>query len=234
MLSWRLLNSVRTPEDVRVFEAMYELYEASFPEDSERESKDLWKEVLNGNKHHGYRLEFIVAEHGSEVAGAIAYEYYPASRCGLLTFVFVGSAYRQGGIARELTGRAHARLTSVSGGKLRFLFAEAEDPVRVASGGIRTSIDPELRLRILSRLGARVVNIQYVQPALGPGKRAAEHLMLLLLAPQDVETLQRQALEEFLREFYASLYVEEKEMDTLLGKAFAEIPGDVVRLTPLA
>jgi len=46
-LSWYLIDQLRTAEDLLVFDNMYELYEASFPEASERQSKASWTEALS-------------------------------------------------------------------------------------------------------------------------------------------------------------------------------------------
>ncbi|HET6568725.1 MAG TPA: GNAT family N-acetyltransferase [Rhodothermales bacterium] len=230
-LSWELLSRVQTPGERDVFEAMYDLYEASFPEDSERESKEKWERVLRAAEQQTYVLEFMVARMGSEVVGGAAYEYYPMSECGLLTFLFVRSAYRGRGIARGLVARVHRRLTSEK--PLRILFAEVEDPVLVEANGIETSIDPHLRLRILAQLGAKAVDIHYVQPALEPHKKPAEHLMLLAMVHETMNTIDRRTLEAFLNEFYASLGVETDAASVLLEHAFANTTGERVSLAPL-
>lgn len=222
MLTWRLLNRLSSQEDCRVFEAMYDLYVSAFPEDSERESKETWEQALALGDDGPYRLEFVVCEAGKNVAGGVALEYYPKSACGLLTFLFVSEAHRQKGVARALVERACARLDEASRGRLRYIFAEAEDPVRVQSFGIKTSMDPVLRLRALSRLGARAVQIDYVQPALGPEKRPAEHLILLLLAPARAERVDRPILRAFLLEFYGSLGVHGSAADALLIRAMGD------------
>ena len=213
---------------------MHALYESAFPEDSEREPKEVWENALAAGNDVPYRLEFIVAEAGSEIAGGISLEYYPQSGCGLLTFLFVAEGFRDRGVARSLVSRALARLHDLGGGRLRFVFAEAEHPSAVASRDVKSSMDPTLRLQILRRLGARLVRIDYVQPALGPGQRPAEHLLLLLLAPPDTEFIHRRDLRAFLLEFYGSLDVRGAAADQLLRRALgdpaASAPVPVVTL----
>lgn len=229
-LSWYLIDQIRTEEERVLFDAMYALYEVSFPEESERESREKWIETL-ATEDKEYTLEFIVARNGREVAGGIALEYYPHSACGLLTFVFVREHYRDRNIGRALVDRAHKHLRS--GKPLHYLFAEVEDPERVEEGRIKSAIDPGLRLRILARLGARVIPIRYIQPALGPGQRPAEHLLLLAMAPYGATSIDRRRLVVFLREFYSSLDVSADDADALLEVAFAGVTDEHIPLLPL-
>jgi GNAT superfamily N-acetyltransferase len=230
-LSWYLIDQLRTAEDLLVFDNMYELYEASFPEASERQSKASWTEALS-SRDIGYSLSFIVARDGYEVAGGIAFEYYPLSACGLLTFVFVRERYRKQKLGRALVERAHKQLRS--GKPLHYVFAEVEDPERVDRSRIKSAIDPRLRLRILARLGARAIPIRYIQPALEPGQQPAEHLMLLILAPHEATSIDRSRLTTFLHEFYASLDVSEPDEAKLLVVAFAGLEGEKIPVFPLA
>lgn len=187
------------------FDGLFRLYEASFPDASETESREKWEALLAGTRDDGYTLAFALARDGEGVAGGIAYEYYPQSACGLLTYVFVAPRARRHGVARELIRRALEALEQTAGGSLRCVFAEAENPEEAAQQGIRSAIDPHERLEALARLGARRVDVPYVQPALEKGQPPALHLYLLLFHPPAATRLERGVLEAFLREFYASL-----------------------------
>jgi GNAT superfamily N-acetyltransferase len=233
MVRWQLLSRLDTPDARAIFDRMYALYEQSFPDDSERETREVWEGALDG-RGLGYQLEFFVAMDEAEVAGGVAFEYYPASRCGLVTFVFVDPSHRRQGLAARLLARVEVRLTEISRETLRYVFAEAEDPGRAGALGIATAIDPALRLRILSRLGARAVNVTYVQPALGPGKPPAHHLRLLVLLPRDATAVSRADLRSFLIPFYASLIEDPAEVDALVDRVLASSDVDPIPLLPLA
>lgn len=231
MLELRLLNRLETPFERALFDRMCELYEASFPEDSEREPRSVWEDALQ-NDALNYRLEFVVAHEGERVVGGVVFEYYPASRCGLVTFVFVDARTRKRGLARSLMERAEARLLERSAGTIRVIFAEAEDPERVKALGIRTAIDPAIRLAILDRLGARRVRVPYIQPPLGPGKQPARHLYLLVLWPRDLEALPSDLLAEFLLDFYGSLIDDDSEKRQLVCDVIDGI-GEMVAIDRL-
>lgn len=231
MLELRLLNRLDTPLERTLFEEMYALYERSFLDDSEREPKRVWVEAL-GEDQRNYRLEFVLAHENERVAGAVAFEYYPDSRCGLITFVFVDPLHRRRGLARSLLKEAEKRLLEASQGGTRFIFAEAEDPARVEKMQIRSSIDPSVRLAILHRLGARIIPIPYVQPPLAPGKRPGEHLFLLLLWPRNSPEIPRAALEEFLLDFYSALLEKPSAVQELVEAVLAGA-GSVLTLEAL-
>lgn len=232
MPEWKLLSKLDSAEDRAIFDRMYALYEASFPEDSERESRETWEDALSA-RSVPYQLEFCVALEGAAVAGAAAFEYYPRSVCGLVTFLFVAAAHRSQGIARELVGRLERRLLEISEARLRAIFAEAEDPERAREDGVKTVLDPALRLRILSRLGARRVAIPYIQPSLGPGKDPAMHLQLLLLRPRSVAQIPREQLEAFLREFYGVLLPDEHTAAELVSRVLRQAPNELIPVTTL-
>ncbi|HEX7071418.1 MAG TPA: GNAT family N-acetyltransferase [Rhodothermales bacterium] len=232
MVRWQLLSRLDSTQTQAVFDRMYALYEASFPDDSEREPRDVWEAALDGQAKC-YRLEFFVALDGEQVAGGVAFEYYPDSRCGLVTFVFVDPSRRREGLATELLSRVEARLKETSGGALRYVFAEAEDPERAAALGVATAIDPAVRLSILSRLGARAVDVTYVQPALAPGKRPAHHLRLLVIFPRHALAVSRSDLRAFLIPFYGSLIPDPAEAAALADEVVASSEADPIPLLPL-
>jgi hypothetical protein len=75
------------------------------------------------------------------------------------------------------------------------------------------------------------VDIDYVQPPLGPGKQPAEHLMLLEMSGG--ERIHSDALRAFLTEFYTVLGLDDVRTDQLLRRAFAGRHEDAIPLTPL-
>ena len=230
MLSWRVLNRLASTEEWTWFDRMYALYEGSFPEDSEREDRLTWEAVLGG-REAGYRLEFVIATEDEAVVAGVAIEYYTTCRCGIVTLLFVRADCRGRGLARVALERARARLQELAARKLRFVFAEVEDPVRARALSVRSAIDPARRLRILARLGARGVRIPYVQPSLGPDKPAADHLRLLVLDPPEARVVPRALLFDFLSAFYSGL-LPEVDAEVLTTRVLAGAPS-LIPLEPL-
>ena len=96
------------------------------------------------------------------MAAGIAYELYPQSRCGLVTYMVVAPEARGQGLGRQLFEEAAARLYGLGA---RAVLGEVNDP-RVHGEEARP------RLERFLRWGAKTVDVPYVQPSLGEGLAA--------------------------------------------------------------
>jgi GNAT superfamily N-acetyltransferase len=198
--------------------AFVDLYTRTFTDAAEREDPAEWPPRLYGDLPAPQpRMHLLVAvdehAHTPRLLGGIAFEYYRASRCGLLTYLVTDTEHRRRGLARRLVREAIGRLQQDahgSGVELRGVFAESEDPELVGSDG--NAMVPRERLVALARLGARRVDIPYVQPALAGGAGRCRHLLLLAFQPQ-ADDIDGAALRDFLHEFYRALGVDAPEQD---------------------
>ena len=128
---------------------------------------------------------------GDAIAGGIAYELYPASRTGLVTYMVVAPPFRRAGVGKRMQSDAVAELSARGA---RAVFGEIDDP-RTRGESAR------LRLARNQRWGARVVDTRYVQPALGPGLERDRDLILIALSPRG-DTLPGEVVDGFIRELY--------------------------------
>ena len=207
------------PELLSAFTA---LYLNTFTDPSEREDPAQWSERLR----HSYpspqpRTHLVVALQAdgvaaSSVLGGIVFEYYPASRCGLLTYLVVDRAQRRRGLARRLISTAIGILNhdaQQQSSTLRGVFAEAEDPAKVSAED--AAMSPRERVTALMRLGARWIDIPYVQPALDGGSGRCRHLLLLAFDHDGTqpEGIQGSVVKGFLYEFYQALGIERPDAD---------------------
>src|SRR4029453_11486137 len=110
-------------------------------------------------------------------------EYYRTAGCALATYVYVSDdePYRHRGHARALLLEGDRACRALGPG--RAVLAEAEWPEALRSRAAPPAeVDvARARLRFFARLGARLFNLDYVQPVLGAGKRPASYLRLFLL-----------------------------------------------------
>jgi GNAT superfamily N-acetyltransferase len=179
-----------------------------------------WHAALRGG--HPYELTIKLALDGDVIVGGIAYERYPRSGCGLVTYMVVSPAARRLGLGRRLQGDAAADLYA-RGAPL--VLGEINDPRT-------TTLEPAAhawtRLARNQKWGARIADTRYVQPALGDGLARDRQLLLIVLAgvaPLPA-TIDGAILREFLDEFYEV---------TEGGPPDPEISiPDVVRLVALA
>ncbi|MBZ0070580.1 MAG: GNAT family N-acetyltransferase [Gammaproteobacteria bacterium] len=195
-----------------------DLYERTFSDPSEREDPAQWPLRLYGDLPAPQpRMHLLVAVDDAipeRPIGGIAFEYYRDSRCGLLTYLVTDPAHRRRGLARRLLDYAIARLhrdAQEYGTALRAVFAEAEDPDQV--GAYDNTMPPRERLATLARLGARRIDIPYVQPRLEGGSEPCRHLLLLAFHP-DTPDIAGTVVRDFLHEFYRALGIARPETDT--------------------
>lgn len=115
----------------------------------------------------GYAFHAQVALAGDAIAGGITYELYPQSRCGLVTYMVVAPEAREQGLGRTLLTAA-ARELYAAGAALVLGEVHRNAPERLAR---------------FVRWGARVIDVPYVQPSLGPGLARDDGLCLIVLPP---------------------------------------------------
>ena len=135
---------------------------------------EAWQRALRGDD--AYRLNIRLAIDGDAIAGGIAYELYPRSRCGLITYMVIAPAARRIGLGKRLQGEAAAALFADGADAV---FGEINDPRTTTIEGAEAAW---ARLERNQRWGARVLDVRYIQPALGPGLVRDRELVLIALA----------------------------------------------------
>lgn len=222
------LRSHRRPD---LLAAFVELYLNTFTDPTEREDPSEWPPRLYEELPAPQpRMHVLVAlpnantdantdadaDATSDLLGGIAFEYYRDSRCGLLTYLVTASAHRRRGLARQLVARAIALLHEDArehGHTLLAVFAETEDPQRVATQG--NAMSPRERLVALAHLGARQVDLPYVQPQLAGASAPCRHLLLLAFHPDATQAarIDGNVVRAFLHEFFRALGVQQPGQD---------------------
>lgn len=181
----RLLSDAQSLALLR--HAYRQIYRPAFPIDDERESLATFETAL---MQPGPLVHYIITVAGRDLGTPDRWQpvsigvanYYPQQEVGLLAYVATDPESRRLGLAKHLLARLchdmhdHARQL---GKPLRAIFGEVNDPDRIAAG--EDSFDPRTRLEIYQRWGYRVAPIDYVQPALEPGRQKFSQLKLLLI-----------------------------------------------------
>jgi hypothetical protein len=180
------------------------------------ESPVAWRARIAGQPAPQPLMRIVVAvdlDAGRErVVGGLACEYYRTAGCVLATYLYVSAepAYHHHGHARNLM--IHARMACAALGPVRAVLAESEWPeaLRLKGTHSRAIAIARERLRFFARLGARVINIDYVQPSLGAEKQPVSYLRLFVLpaepdTPRVADDSLAVTVDAFLEEFYAAL-----------------------------
>lgn len=211
--------------DNPLFAKMHRLMQEVFPPE-EVLDYELWREPL---EDPGIRV--FVAVHEGEVVGTTEYRYYPDLNVAMTDFTIVG---REGlGVGRFLARERQKDLNALAkenGKELYGMFAEIYDPYRVEDhefGGIKP-MDPFVRREVLSHLGYKRTNIDYVHPSWQNDGEAVTGLDLgFLPTNEDQTTLEADLIVTFLKRYYAVLPQKPQAwldmVDGLAGKESVEL-----------
>lgn len=154
---------------------------------AQREPLEAWQAALEGDQP--YQLFIRLGVERDAIQGGIAYELYPSSNCGFITYVVVAPSARRGGLGKRLVFDAVEELCRRGA---RAVFGEVNDP-RVRGGWER--------LERFQRWGCRVVDTRYVQPALGPGL-ARDRELVLISHPPMCESVAGELVRAFIAELH--------------------------------
>ncbi|MFK4472399.1 hypothetical protein ABH897_002123 [Paenibacillus sp. RC73] len=186
-----------------LFSSMHQLMQEVFPPEEVLEYS-LWKEPL---EDPGIRV--FVAVQDQKVVGATEYRYYEDFNVAMTDFTIIGQPGL--GIGRFLWKRRQADLHSLaqaSGQRLQGMFAEIYDPYRGNDhtfGGVKP-MDPYVRREVLSHLGYKRLDLDYVHPSWNNDGVAVEGLNLGFM-PEDNSANEVSAalVAAFLRRYYTVL-----------------------------
>jgi hypothetical protein len=216
------------------------LYERSFPRDEEREDLETHRDALWGaGRETPPLLHFIVATppgRPDEIVGFAAAEYYPASSCGLLSYIAVDQSRRNSRVGHSLVQRSVDILRAdagAAGHRLAAVFGEIHDPGKVEPGD--DSMAPLDRLRVMDALGARRVPVPYVQPPLSAGGERGRALMLVAFPVEGhpVASLETSIVRGFLAELYEVLEVPQLQLDLDFARSLVALQDDTLDLMRL-
>ncbi len=235
--SGHALHWILNPADLMAHAGMVDQFFAlyvhpdNFPDENEREEpRYILQRIREGSDNpHTHLIAYTI---DGRVRGGAIFEYYPRSACCMLTYLFVDKAVRNTGIARQIieTDRergipglvAHFR---AQGRRVRAVFFETNNPFLTPEG--KDSMAPADRLCAFYKLGAKRVDIDYVQPPLDREKKPVTNLYLCIFPRLSggVFLLRINTLLCFLVEFYHSLEALSGGFHGELAKAQAWTPG---------
>lgn len=193
------VNSIEDP----LFAKLHNLMKEVFPPEEVLEF-DLWKEPL---EDPGIRV--FVAVHEGEVVGVTEYRYYPDWNIAMTDFTIVGKPGLS--LGRFLANKRMEDLQNLAGEKgveLFGMFAEIYDPYRKTDhdfGGVKT-MDPFVRREVLSHLGYKRLDMEYVHPSWENDGEAVEGLDLCFMPTDEItHELPAALISDFLTTYYSVL-----------------------------
>lgn len=189
----------------------------------------LWKEPL---EDPGIRVFAAVLD--GLVVGTTEYRYYPDWNVAMTDFTIIG---REGlGIGRFLAKNRLDdlnRLAADNGKALYGMFAEIYDPYQVQHhefGGVKP-MDPFVRREVLSHLGYKRIDFNYVHPSWTGDGEAVNGLDLCFMpGDEEQENLDAGLVADFLTRYYAVLG---EKPEVWLSMVEQLRTRDTLRLLPL-
>lgn len=174
----------------------FSLYEdpSNFPDPDELEEPIFIKERIaeGSNDPYTHLMAYLLVSPTGEkkfVAGCIV-EFYPDSACSLVTYLFVDQAFRGVKIGPEQAKVAESMIQSEKGlaGLVNFFAKQYGQQVKAVLFESNNPFDtlpeqdsmpPAKRLKFFSRMGAKRIDFNYIQPPLGDDKGIVTNLYLL-------------------------------------------------------
>lgn len=194
------IQSINDP----LFKQMHDMMSRIFPPE-EVLAFDLWAEPL---EDEGIRI-FVAVKDG-QVVGATEYRYYEHLRVAMTDFTIIGEDGQGIGsfLARKRQEDLQALVKSL-GTELIGMFAEIYNPYLVddySFGGVK-SMNPYVRREVLSHMGYRRLNVEYVHPSWNNDGEAVQGLDLCFLPynSQFERFIPSQMVVKFLTGYYAVL-----------------------------
>jgi len=183
---------------------------------NELDDLETFQEALNLNFHYTLHIVLIVDEFENIIAG-LSCEYYPKSKCSLLTYIAVKPEYQGKGLTKTLISELNYYLKQYHPENLA-LFAESNsDDVDKT----KDVMDPKLRRKILNNIGFKYLGINYIQPPLSENKSKCKNLLLgVYNQDPSIKSIKSEIVLNWIKEFYEVLigenYLEDKDLKNII------------------
>jgi len=208
--------------------SFFKLYIQNFPDPDEREDPDIICNRIKmiGGKPHDPETTILLSLLNDQVSGGAVLEYYSECACFLLTYILVNENFRGKNVARNLIESGIKTIIESKGEGVKALFFESNIPWE--TNNKKDPFDAWDRYRIFSKLGAKWLDLDYTQPALGEGKKKVDHLHLFLFP--SITNLKGKisinVVRSFLTVFYKSLGIHNPEADPDFIRMEHSLSGD--------
>jgi hypothetical protein len=198
-MEYKRITSIEDPN----FKKLHTLMGEIFPPEEVLEY-DLWKEPL---EDPGIRV-FVAVDH-DQVVGATEYRYYPDWNIAMTDFTIISKpGLSLGRFLAQNRQKDLQKLAAENGKELFGMFAEIYDPYRVEHhefGGVKV-MDPYVRREVLSHLGYKRLDVNYVHPSWENNGEAVKGLDFCFMPMNDeLEALPASLVSDFLTTYYAIL-----------------------------
>jgi GNAT superfamily N-acetyltransferase len=224
------------PDDTLIDGLYQDVLAVSFSPD-ELDQADAFAEAVRGEGGTEVLASVAVGRDGAVLGGVVG-EVYARERVLLLAYLAVRPELRSRGIGTMLMQHVAPRWFAHP--DVLLAVAEVHDP---RPWSAVAGEDPLSRLRLYERLGARVLGVPFIQPALGPGRaRVPGFLLFAFHVDPSVEVehegegaVRSDLVGRFVRRYYETAEGITAPYDSELAELLRRIEGQAtIRLLPVA
>jgi GNAT superfamily N-acetyltransferase len=207
------------------------IYEDGFPDINEREDYDVILKRVTLQKQSKEPYTVIVLDtletnnQEKEVTGGLIIDWYERSQTIHLIYLIVSENHRKKGIAKKLINEGISKVIEwvkdEKGIEIKNVVFESNNPYETKTDNFA----PSERLLAFSGLGAKWINISYVQPPLDLKKKLVNNLLLLSFTQFNKKKNKIPAVEikAFLLDLYEGLGITDLEDNIHLEKMYLEL-----------
>ena len=192
------------------------IYTPSFPDCNERED---FEEILRRTKADYTEILpktiILLGIDQGEVVGGEIIDLYQECQALEIIYLAVNPDYRGAGIGRKIvidyTSELLSLLKTTHNIEVRNVYFETNNPLMTPQAN--DSFNTTDRLAIFSKLGAKWIDIDYVQPALSSNQKEVHNLLLMTfpMLGESHNYIEASSLKSFLELFYKGLGADKTE-----------------------
>jgi GNAT superfamily N-acetyltransferase len=200
------------------FEQSIEIYNSSFPPN---ETRPVERVIVMLKEDENYHI-FVAVKNNSVVGISLMY-IFRALRIGLLDYMAVIPNYRRRGIGEGLFKFTFEKFGSLVSNGIGLLMEIQRQNVLDSE----ESLVSKNRIRFYTRLGAKVLGVNYLLPPVRNGIEAEE--MYLMIRPLgEVHYLSRATVVKYIPAIYSTIY--QYHTNTLLERTLQKLPTRTMRV----
>lgn len=208
-----IVDSASIKDNATYLKPFQEVYEAGFPDENEREIfSDILDRISGISPSYQPPSIIIIKTDNEIVSGGLIVDWYKDCQTVHLTYLIVNPNFRNQGIAKSLINEGIKEIIDwierEKKIKIKNVFFESNNPSKT----LNDNFDPTLRLKIFTKLGAKLIDFPYVQPPLDEKKDQVENLFLLSFTQFNAggDKIPGKEIQCFLLDFYKGLGVDDQ------------------------
>lgn len=168
------------------------IFVENFPDENERDSLENIIKYIKVNEFNSLLSRIIIYKYNNEIIGGIIFDYFQEISSIAVEFIVTSKKYSGQGIGTFILNNIVNLLKNKYKKNIEWLFIEIEDPQKI-------KIDNLSYLYFWKKLHMKIIDFNYIQPALSSEKTPVEHLLLCVKNLKlDVFSISKEIVKKFI------------------------------------